>query len=110
MPPQGPPQGAPPQGPGGPPPGGQPPQGGGSPLGNLLTSLDKAIDSIASNIMGDKSAPPRAKQLIQSIDQQFGELLDMIQGGPDEESAGGAMGQTVPPEAGGNKGAVPSPM
>ena len=62
--------------------------------------------------MQDKSAPPRAKQLAQSIDQQFGELMDMITGGgaSDADDESGAQGQTVSPEAGGNKGAIPSPM
>jgi hypothetical protein len=106
-----PPQGAPPQG--GPP---QDPQAGGGPQGHpagkLLESVSQAIDQISQNIMQDKSAPPRAKQLAQSIDQQWGELMDMIMGnGPGEDSDdSSAQGQTVPPEAGGNPGAKPSPF
>lgn len=111
MPPQGPPQGGPPQGPpGGAPPGGAPQAGGPQ---NLLVALDKAIDALAQNVASDKSAPPKAVQLIQSIDQQFGEFMDIVNGGggssPDI-AGGGGQGQTVSPEAAGNKGAIPSPM
>lgn len=112
-----PPPGGPPQGPPqGPPPGQSgpqqaPPAGGSPDAGKFLQTLDQAIDSLAQNIMGDKSAPPEAKQLAQQIDQAFGKLMDMIQGGGGQDSdEGDAQGQTVPPEAAGNKGAIPSPM
>lgn len=102
MPPQGGAPGAPPSG---------PPQAGGSPhAASFLDALDQGIDGLAQNIMSDKSAPPEAKQLAQQIDQMFGKLMDMIKGGGGEAPPGGdGQGQTVPMEAGGNKGAIPAP-
>ncbi len=115
-----PPQGAPPQagGPGGPPPQAQGAGGGGA-ISTLLINVDKALDHLTLVIGQSKATNPEEKQLISQINEAYGKLMDMlgIQGGHDEDGAGagapppgGGQGQTVPPEAGGNKGAMPSPM
>lgn len=113
-----PPQGAPPQA-GPPSPGGAPPpqgQQGGGAISTLLLNVDKALDHLNVVIGQSKVANPAEKQLIGQINEAYGKLMDMlgIQGGQDEDEAPpegpGSQGQTVPPEAGGNKGAVPSPM
>lgn len=120
MPPQGaPPQAPPPaQGPGGPPPQGS--QGDAGAVSALLINVDKALDHLTLVIGQSKATNPQEKQLIAQINNAYGKLMDMlgVQGGHDEDGAGappdgpgpGAQGQTVPPEAGGNKGAIPSPM
>lgn len=112
-----PPQGGPPS-PGGP--GGPPPQAGGGDapgaISTLLVNVDKALDHLVIVIGQSKVANPQEKQLIQQINQAYGKLMDMlgIQGGDDEDAAGGpppgagAQGQTVPPEAAGNRGAMPA--
>lgn len=97
----------------GPPPGGPPDQQGqGGGLSNLLMSIDKAIDHLAEQVSQDKSAPPEAMQLITVVDQAFGKFMSLVTGSPEEQEGPGGegQGQTVPPEAGGNKGAIPSPM
>jgi hypothetical protein len=45
--------------------------------------------------------------MIGQINQAYGQLMDMVGGEPDEDD-GQAQGQTAPPEAAGNKGAIPS--
>lgn len=113
MPPPGGPQAPPPQD--GAPPGGGAgqPQGGG--IAALMANVDKAIDHIMQVIAQSPSASPQEKQLIQVVDQAFGKLMESVSGGteanePDEDSGPGAQGQTVSPEAGGNRGAIPSQM
>lgn len=119
MPPQGGPPQAPPPGPGGPPPQGQ--AGGAGAISTLLINVDKALDHLTLVIGQSKATNPQEKQLITQINEAYGKLMDMlgIQGGSDEDEQGhtagpppgpGAQGQTVPPEAAGNRGAVPSPM
>lgn len=115
MPPPGGPQGGPPPGPpgqGAPPGAGQSQSGGG--VAALMMNVDKAIDHIAQVIASSPAASPQEKQLIQVVDQAYGKLMESISGGTgadDQDSdAGGAQGQTTAPEAGGNKGAIPSPM
>ena len=116
MPPQGPPPGpqGPPPGAGAPPPGGAPP--GGSPGGGvsqLLMNVDKAIDQIKMVISNSKAASEHEKQMIGMIDDMYGKLMTSLGGEPDSDDGppgGDGQGQTVPPEAGGNKGAIPSPM
>lgn len=99
-------------GPGAPPPGQG--QDGGGAITSLLMNVDKAIDHLALVIGQSKVTSPQEKQLIQQIDQAYAKLLGMlgVQGEPDEDdqaAQSGAQGQTVPPEAGGNPGAVPAP-
>lgn len=106
MPPNGPSQ---PAGPGAPP----PDQGsGGGGAAPLLQSIDKALKHLVQVVSQDKGAPPQAVQLIQGVAQGFDEFMEMVAGGggEDEGPEPQAQGQTVPPEAGGNKGAIPSPM
>lgn len=114
MPPQGPPspQGAPPQG--APPSDPSQSDGAGS-ISTLLQNVDKAIDHLNMVIGQSKAASPQDKQLISSVDDLYGKLMQSLgAGGQDDSQAPapgpGAQGQTVPPEAGGNKGAIPSPM
>lgn len=117
MPPQGGPPQGPPPGPGGPPPEADGADGAGS-ISTLLVNVDKALDHLTLVIGQSKATNPQEKQLISQISDAYGKLMDMlgVQGGDDQDEAGGpppgpgAQGQTVPPEAGGNKGAVPSPM
>lgn len=114
MPPPGGPQGGPPPGQGAPPPPGGPQQQGGQGGGvaSLMANVDKAIDHIAQVIGSSQAASPQEKQLIQIVDQAYGKLMESVSGGSeaDEPDEGGAQGQTTSPEAGGNKGAIPSPV
>lgn len=106
-----PPQGAAPQGP--PPP--SDPGGAGS-ISTLMQNVDKAVDHLNLVIGQSKAASPQDKQLISTIDDLYGKLMQSLGagGGDDSQDAPppgpGSQGQTVPPEAGGNKGAIPSPM
>lgn len=114
MPPPGPPQGGPPPSPDAPPQDGD--SSGGGAISKLLMNVDQAIDHLNQVIGQSKAASPEEKQLMATIDQLFGKLLDSlgVSGGGDEgqdqASGPGAQGQTVPPEAGGNKNAVPAGM
>ena len=107
-------QGAPPPQPGGPGGDPQPAQGGGA-ISQLLMNVDKAIDHLQMVIGQSKATNPQEKQMISQIDQMFGQLMDSLSGKQgadqdDEGPSGDGQGQTVPPEAAGNKGAIPSPM
>lgn len=114
--PQGAPMAAPqPGGPGGAPPQAQGPGGAGA-ISTLLVNVSKALDHLTEVIGQSKVANPQEKQLISQINQAYGKLMDMlgIQGEGDEDEGGappgpGAQGQTVPPEAQGNSGAIPAP-
>lgn len=104
--PQGPPQGGPPQGA---PPQGQPQGAGGGGVVGLIQNVGEALDHIKTAVAQAQGIPPEAKQMIEQISQAYGQFVDMVSGpGGGDESEGAGQGQTVPPEAAGNKGAVPS--
>jgi hypothetical protein len=100
----------------------QPGQGGPAPTGGdaqggsisqLIMNMSKAIDHIAQVVNQSPQATPAMKKAIGQADQAFGGFVDALQGGgaePDGDESGGGQGQTVPPEAGGNKGAIPHPF
>ena len=100
----------------GPPPSGPPGQAPGQTgsISNLLQNVDQAIDHLNQVIGQSKATSPEEKQMIGMVDQIYGKLMSSLgqgdQGGDDDSTPGNGQGQTVPPEAGGNKGAVPSPM
>lgn len=91
-----------------------PPEGGGAGESaiQLIMGVDKALDQVKMLISQSKAASPQEKEMINQIDEMFGQLMDSLGAGGGEEEApmGDGQGQTVPPEAGGNKGAIPSPM
>lgn len=88
-------------------------QDSGGAISTLLTSVSGALNHLNDVIGQSKATNPEEKQLIQQINGAYGKLMDMLGagGGGDDQSQSdsGAQGQTVPPEAGGNKGAVPAP-
>src|ERR1700746_1547498 len=91
-------------------------QGQGGAISQLLMNVDKAIDHLNLVVGQSKVTSPEQKQMIGQVDTLFGKFMTSIgvqpqDDGDDQGPQGpGAQGQTVPPEAGGNKGAIPSPM
>lgn len=111
-----PPQGAPgPQQPDSSPGAPPPDQGsdGGGAISTLLMNVGKALDHLNLVIGQSKATSPQEKQLIGQISAQYGQLTEALgmsgDGGGDEPPPGQGQGQTVPPEAAGNKGAIPAP-
>lgn len=106
----------PPNGPSQPAGPGAPPQaqgaGAGGAISTLFVNVDKAIDHLNLVIGQSKATNPQEKALINQIDQLYGRLMDMLgiagQEG-DQADQSQAQGQTVPPEAAGNPGAIPAP-
>jgi hypothetical protein len=106
-----------PPGAGGPPPGSDgpsgPQQGGGDTIGpviQLMGNVDKALSHLNQVISSSKIAGPEDKQIIGQCSMLFGKLMERVQGGGADEpdgDEGSSQGQTVSPEAGGNKGAIP---
>jgi len=88
--------------------------GGGAGAAKFLMSVDNALDQVHKLIINSKATSPQEKQMITMIDDMFGKLMESLGAqNPDNESEepmGDGQGQTVPPEAAGNKGAIPSPM
>lgn len=115
MPPQGPqPQGQPGQAPQDPSQQGQPPAGqdqSGAGIGQLLQSVEKAIDHIAQVVGGSKAATPSEKQLIGVVNDAYGKFMESVSGqsSDDDGDESDAQGQTTAPEAAGNSGAIPHP-
>lgn len=83
--------------------------GGGGEVEKLIGNVGGALQHLQQVFQGSQGVPPDAKNLIGQIVQLYGQLMKSLQGGG-EAAEGSAQGQTVSMEAGGNKGAVPSPM
>lgn len=72
-----------------------------------MQNVGEALDHIKTAI-SQAQVPPEIKQMIDQVCQMYGQFIEAVQGGGGAEPEGEGQGQTVPPEAGGNKGAVPS--
>lgn len=87
-------------------------QAAGGAISQMIQNLTMGIDHLNKVISQSKATSPEEKQMIGQVNQIFGELVESLgmSGGGDGGDESQAQGQTVPPEAAGNRGAMPSPM
>ena len=106
-----PPSGGAPQGPQGSPPAG-PGQQPGQDVVGLLKQVEQALDHLNMVFSQSGAVSPKEKQMMDQINQMYEQMMSSLgqDDGSDDDTPGNGQGQTVPPEAGGNKGAIPSPM
>lgn len=105
MPPQGGPAQAPPDQPS---PQGAPSGGQSGAIQELVQNVQAGLAHLKDFFEHAEGVGPQEKQMIGQISQMFDQLVGGggEEAGPDSQ----AQGQTAPMEAGGNKGAVPSPV